>query len=170
MSEKSTWQRIAVTKFCKINSRDQRRFENHTPTRINQIINHIVFFCYIKYYEINRVHIESYIKTEVNTVEFVYCDSIYNIPTTYHAVIVVFSYNRLCNLFDQNEVAYLLLLQRIGFIDTDFDDEDDVPLSLCVRNLNSKTMVSPGIWKDQVDIDRGGITWIKSQSQNGHLF
>ena len=40
----------------------------------------------------------------------------------------------------------------------EFDEEDDVPLSLWSRNLNSDSLAAPEMWEDYVDIDRALLT------------
>ncbi|KAL3269372.1 hypothetical protein HHI36_008442 [Cryptolaemus montrouzieri] len=40
----------------------------------------------------------------------------------------------------------------------EFDDEDDVPLCLWSRNLNSDSLAEPEIWEDYVDIDSALLT------------
>lgn len=38
---------------------------------------------------------------------------------------------------------------------TDFDDEDDMPLYLWFRNSDSQTLSTPKIWENYVDVNRG---------------
>ncbi|GBP88515.1 hypothetical protein EVAR_64959_1 [Eumeta japonica] len=40
----------------------------------------------------------------------------------------------------------------------EFDEEDDVPLSLWSRNLNSDSLATPEMWEDHVDIDSALFT------------
>ena len=42
--------------------------------------------------------------------------------------------------------------------DDEFDEEDDVPLSLWSRNLNADSLAAPEMWEDYVDIDSALIT------------
>ncbi|XP_055617325.1 uncharacterized protein LOC129762807 [Toxorhynchites rutilus septentrionalis] len=48
----------------------------------------------------------------------------------------------------------------------DFDEEDNFPLSLCPRNLNSDYLVAPEIWEDYVDIDSALLTSEEPTDEN----
>ncbi|CAB3246373.1 unnamed protein product [Arctia plantaginis] len=48
----------------------------------------------------------------------------------------------------------------------EFDEEDDIPLSLWSRNLNSDSLAAPEMWEDFVDIDSGLLTSEEPTNEN----
>lgn len=46
----------------------------------------------------------------------------------------------------------------VQLAEPEFDEEDDVPLSLWSRNLNSESLAAPEMWEDYVDIDSALLT------------
>ncbi|KAF9823106.1 hypothetical protein SFRURICE_019344 [Spodoptera frugiperda] len=48
----------------------------------------------------------------------------------------------------------------------EFDEEDDIPLSLWSRNLNSDSLAAPEMWEDYVDIDSGLLTSEEPTDEN----
>ncbi|XP_045461753.1 tigger transposable element-derived protein 4-like [Harmonia axyridis] len=50
--------------------------------------------------------------------------------------------------------------------ENEFDDEDDLPLSLWVRNLKSDLLPAPEVWKDYVDIDSSLMTYEEPTDEN----
>ncbi|XP_065157210.1 tigger transposable element-derived protein 4-like [Atheta coriaria] len=62
--------------------------------------------------------------------------------------------------------------KQAGFIEShdglehEFDEEDDIPLSLWSRNLNSDSLAAPEMWEDYVDIDSALLTFEEPSDEN----
>ncbi|CAG9577511.1 unnamed protein product [Danaus chrysippus] len=48
----------------------------------------------------------------------------------------------------------------------EFDEEDDIPLSLWSRNLNSDSLAAPEMWEEYVDIDSALLTFEEHTDEN----
>lgn len=48
----------------------------------------------------------------------------------------------------------------------EFDEEDDIPLSLWSRNLNSDSLAAPEMWEEYVDIDSALLTFEEPTDEN----
>ncbi|XP_065172535.1 uncharacterized protein [Atheta coriaria] len=61
---------------------------------------------------------------------------------------------------------WLRFIESHDCLEHEFDEEDDIPLSLWSQNLNSDSIAAPEMWEDYVDIDSALLTFEEPTDEN----